>query len=161
MAMMATAARSALRLRKHRQLFADDIFLLFACSCLIAATVIMYRIASFLYLYADGWWLMQTDVLEKRMGWGQRMAFTFIALTWTAIYSVKFSFLWFFRHLIDRVAYMPIYWRVVAGVTVVGFGFCVVEIAIGCPWFDGSSRKCSSFANPMEKWSARLTYSFA
>lgn len=41
-----------------------------------------------------------------------------MVLTWTAVYSVKLSFMFFFRKLISSVRFLEIYWWVIMGVLI-------------------------------------------
>lgn len=43
----------------------------------------------------------------------------FIALSWTVVVAIKYSFLFLFRTLIRRVRVMEIYWRCVMSVTTI------------------------------------------
>lgn len=59
-----------------------------------------------------------------------------LELSWTSIFAVKFSFLFFYKTLVSRIRPMTILWRVVVGVTAVAWvagGLCVV---MECPYFD-------------------------
>ena len=58
----------------------------------------------------------------------------YIALSWTMLFAVKFSFMFFFRMLISRFRAMELYWRCLIGVMtftwLVGSGnhpFCTVS----------------------------------
>lgn len=141
MAIIAATARSVLQLRTRRRLFADDIFLLLACACLTAATVIFNVTSTNFFLGFDGWLLMPPDILKKKMLWFRKMIYIYTFLSWAVIYIVKFSFLCFFKLLIERLRGMLIYWKIVVGVTVVSFGFCVSEQVISCPSFNDSNCK--------------------
>ena len=67
------------------------------------------------------------------------------ALIWTSIFSVKFSFLFFFRLLVQRVRMMVIFWWVVTIATLAAWVFAFVAIFLPCPYFDlrGCKLDCS------------------
>ena len=138
---MAAVARIVLRLRTHRRLFVDDIFLLLACVFLTATTIILYEASSEIYLNPNDWMLLQPDVLHRRLARYQRLFFSFIPLSWAVIFAVKFSFLSFFRILVNRLRYMIIYWKTVVVVTVICFCFCASEAVLECPHFGADSSK--------------------
>lgn len=56
-------------------------------------------------------------------------------LTWAAIVSVKLSFLFFFKRLLDRMHRMLIYWYIVLtfSLAVSAYGFSVYIVP--CPYF--------------------------
>ena len=138
---MAAMVRTVLRLRKHRRLFIDDIFLLLACVFLTVATTILYVASSQFYVKYTDWLLLRPDVVQKKVLFYQRMSFTYIPLSWAAIFAVKFSFICFFRTLVDRLRCMIIYWKIVVVVTAICFCICASEAGIECPHFDIKSRK--------------------
>lgn len=141
--MITAAVRSALRLRNYRRIFVDDIFLFLACAFLTVATIIVYKISATQDL---SWLLMQPDGLQKTLVWYHQMIFAYLLLTWASIFAIKLSFLCIFRTLVDRLANMVLYWRIVVGVTVISFGFCVVEVFIECPHLKASDSKFTSSA---------------
>ena len=63
----------------------------------------------------------------------QRYVNVILILSWITINAVKFSFLFFFRQLIDRVKPLVIYWRIVlvACVGAMVYGICAFFVA--CP----------------------------
>lgn len=46
-----------------------------------------------------------------------------MVLTWTAIYSVKFSFMFFFRKLVSRVRSLEIYWWAILSILIPSAAF--------------------------------------
>ncbi|KAI9823815.1 MAG: hypothetical protein M1826_007636 [Phylliscum demangeonii] len=146
LAIIAAVVRTAYRLRSQRRLFVDDLFLLLACIFLAAATIVLYTTMTDLYLSYSSWTLLlaaDPDGAVKRGVRYLRRFFAYASMTWTAIYAVKLSFLFFFRVLVDRIRYMIMYWRVVLGATLVAGGLCVCESAIECPHFDAESLHCA------------------
>lgn len=138
-AMIAAAARTALRLKQHGRLFFDDSLLLVACIFLTAGTIITYLVTPSLYVPYSDFRLFHPNEFQRRVIWFQRMVFAFISLTWVVIFAVKLSFMYFFRGLVDRLTNMVLYWRIVLGAMAVSFAVCVSEAAMECPVFDVSS----------------------
>ena len=68
-----------------------------------------------------------------------------LTLSWCAIMAVKFSFLFLFRRLIDRIKPLIIYWWVVTAfnVVVLGYGVCVFYVA--CPSHHDSRMRMSTW----------------
>ncbi|KAI9833210.1 MAG: hypothetical protein M1826_000123 [Phylliscum demangeonii] len=134
LAIIAAVVRTVYRLRSHRRLFVDDLFLWIACVCLTVGTIVLYTMTTDLYLSYTGWTLFLAEDFEGGVKRGViylRRFFAYASMTWTAIYAVKLSFLFFFRVLVERIRYMTIYWRVVLGSTIVAFCLCVLQCAFG------------------------------
>ena len=141
LAMTAAAGRTVFRVRNHRRLFLDDIFLLLACIFLTVATIIFYIALPQTYVKHSYWLSMRPDVQLKKVAWYQKMSLAYKPVTWAVIFAVKFSFISFFRVLVNRLRYMIIYWKIVVAVTAICFCFCASEVAMGCPHLDVQVRK--------------------
>ena len=143
--MLVTVARLAIRAHQHRRLFLDDAFLLVGCACLCAGTGVLHRLLPVLYL--DERLILEPETTPlvpqdiENFIWYQKMAYSFVTVTWVTIFAVKFSFLFFFRKLISRLSGMITYWKIVISVTVVACGFSVCEKFIACPHFNLSAGK--------------------
>lgn len=94
----------------------DDGILLFGILCLISAMVLLFIFVDDLFLVealegntipAD----LPVDFLQGVFDF-ERLVVGALVLTWCAIISVKFSYLFLFRKLIDRLRPMVIYWWV-------------------------------------------------
>lgn len=94
---------------------------------MMLAEAFLYDVATLESLQPD--WLEQLYTYEKYVD-------VTLLLTWAAIVSVKMSFLFFFKKLIDRVQMMRIYWYFVIVITlaVSAYGFAIYILA--CPYFD-------------------------
>ena len=57
---------------------------------------------------------------------------SYLVVIWTLIFSIKLSFLWFFRLLVDRLRSFVIYWRVVVVVSILAYIFCAFNNFIIC-----------------------------
>lgn len=56
----------------------------------------------------------------------------FMVVSWTTIFCVKFSFLGFFRELVDRIRPLELYWKVVVVLTGISYCYCVSETFFSC-----------------------------
>ena len=97
-----------------QRIFADDYFFLLAFLALISSNGLLYYIISPLYLVSkDGpglenpFYLEITSLNTHRI---ERAVWTAETLAWTTIFSVKFSFLLYFRTLIKRLRALMILW---------------------------------------------------
>ena len=86
--------------------------------------------------------------------WLQKLTYAFLAVTWSAIFAVKFSFLAFFKTLVRRLQCITIYWRWVVGITAIVYALSVCDVFIPCPRFDLSAGKSLTFV-----WRRCRTYS--
>jgi hypothetical protein len=137
--LVSATARFYVRIRIQKQVSIDDAFLLFGICCLISALGIIYTISNEMYLVES--LLFSVPNLQLPPDWMQqsfdyqKFVTVSLILTWFSIISVKFSFLFLFRKLIDRVRYMVIYWWVVVifNLAIAGYGASVY--ILGCPWF--------------------------
>lgn len=71
--------------------------------------------------------------MGEKIDWSIDMGNTYLVLSQTVIFSIKASFLSFFRRLIDRLGRIIIYWKVTVTVTVIAFFFCASQAFISCP----------------------------
>ena len=144
---ISASARFYIRIRVQKQLSLDDGFLLFGIGCFICALAIlftyiddMYMTAAFLFRLKD--MELSPDFIQKSFDY-QKMAAVSLILTWCSIVSVKFSFLFLFRRLIDRIPVMVMYWWFVTVFNVAISGYGAVVYILACPYF--YSMKASMF----------------
>ena len=131
----------------NRGFYLDDCMLLVGCMCLIAQTILLSEMTPNLYLFQP---LQSTKIsslfnvpadISERWAWFEKCNYAFIAVAWTTIFSIKFSFLFFFRRLIDRLKGFIVYWRVVVAFNIVAWALSVCHPFISCPRFDLSAGK--------------------
>ena len=143
---MATTARIIIRVYQYHRLLLDDYFLLFACVLLCAGTGVLYHLLPMLYFYER----LNLNPTSVSMGsytmedlfWYQKMVYSYVVLSWASIFAVKFSFLFFFRTLIQRVSGgLFIYWKVVLVTTIITGCFNTYEVFISCPHFNLAARE--------------------
>lgn len=143
--MVTATIRMTMRLRAQRLLQLDDFFLIFACVCLTGATAVLNwgisPVYQVLQLQIEPFRAELPKDLSALIAWFQTILFTYIPLSWAAIFAAKFSYLCFFRHLVDRIRPMVIYWRVVVAVIAMSATLCILQAPISCPHMDSQARK--------------------
>lgn len=121
----------------------------FAVLCLCVAMVLLYIILEPLYtaevLIIDPASAEMAPNFLSEMLHLHRVSDAFIILCYTAIYAVKFSFLFFFRTLVRRIPKMLSFWRVVVAIT--GFAWVISSLSawLPCPYYDIRSRELLKF----------------
>lgn len=138
-ALFAAAIRTALRVRAKGRIFLDDVFLVFACLSLVAATVILHVQLGTIYLAEDLTELYRSGNFPDDVNVGEVVAEYHIAqyghgtMGWLTVFAVKFSFLCFFRQLVRNIQRLENYWRCVLTFNIVAFLYCIMYIAAECP----------------------------
>ena len=145
LAVVLTIVRFVIRLGVQKQFLIDDFFLLFGCVCAVVATGVLYSSLDWMYtiegvLTGSAILLPVASFLELSSRFHKRNTAT-LALTWTSIFSVKFSFLFFFRLLVQRVRIMVMFWWVATIATLVAWVFNIIAIFLPCLHFDVSIGK--------------------
>ena len=126
-------------MKKQRPLSIDDAFFAFSFVCLCASTILLYQLIPGLYfeqeLVLDPSAVPYKTVIEAipELLVYQKISYSHLTLTWNVIFSVKFSFLFFFRFLIRRLATLNFYWRIVVWMNAVCYILCVSDVFIACP----------------------------
>ena len=131
--MLAAVFRATLRIRQQQMFKIDDFLLILACACLTAGTVILpFALPS---VYALQRMALNPDlpvVPEDVLSQFRKLDFSYMSLTWMAIFAIKLSFLFFFRPLLDRLPRLIRYWRITLAVTVFEFFFCATDNVYMC-----------------------------
>lgn len=115
----------------------DDGVLLFGVSCLIAAMALLFTYVDKLYLVgavqsgAPGIEL-PSDFIEEAFLF-QKLGAAALILTWCSIVSVKFSYLFLFKKLIDRIPPLIIYWYFVAAFNAAVSAYGAAVYIAACP----------------------------
>jgi len=139
--LLAIATRFIIRFRMQKQPFSvDDGFLLVALGLLLSSLIIMYwQIMDRMYLIVA----LQRGVpgVIPPPDWMQ-VSFHFHKwvticgmLAWACVVAVKFSFLYFFKKLIDRLPALNYYWWFVVVFNIACLGYGIAIWYIGCPYF--------------------------
>ena len=141
MAIIAAVLRIYLRLRHDHRLDIDDYFLGLAAVNLCASAGVLLAARVLIYVQVRlslGLVTGQTPVLASELLYYHKLEEAASVLLWISIFAVKFSFLFFFRNLIQRVRPLKIWWHVVVGITVVAACTCVPLGFMVCPDFSSS-----------------------
>ena len=130
-----------IRLWAERRLRLDDCLLLTSCACLIAATGVLYYGIASVYFTAKleldpaaltGEGFSEQEILHQVYA-AQRINWTYITLSWTAIFLSKYGFLALFRSLVDRLPRMRNFWKATVIFTTLVFAFAICDIFVACP----------------------------
>ena len=76
-------------------------------------------------------WINELDFYQK-FNW------SYLAVTWTSIFLVKFSFLTFFSGLCDRLPRAELYRKITYGFCIVSYIIALVNAPIVCPYLGSS-----------------------
>lgn len=132
-----------IRIYTRRKLYIGDCVLLFGLACLSAATYLDFTRSRMVFL--NNALRIRPKIVptvSELMDLLNSMKFLhlYLALIWTTTFSVKLSFLIFFKQLIDRVSgRTTIFFWIVVAFTVVSWMFIVSEPFILCPYFDSKA----------------------
>ena len=137
--LISSCARFYIRIGVQKNFSLDDGVLLFGVGCLIAAMALLFTFIDKMYLVgatqSDPPGIeLPSDFIEEAFVF-QKFVTVALILTWCSIVSVKFSYLFLFKKLIDRIRPMIIYWWFVAvfNATISLYGASVYIAA--CPDF--------------------------
>lgn len=139
---VAVASRFYIKRRLVEQFAADDVCILLTLAGLIIALVLLW------VTYIDDMYLVQAlllnelpiadiplDIVQRSYHFTKWNAIM-LAMTWFSIMFTKFSFLFVFRRLVDRLRFWKIYWWCITG-------FCAVFLLYGssqygwiCPYWN-------------------------
>lgn len=137
--LIAASARMIIRIHVQKSLSLDDAFLLFGVACLICAIGLFFTFVDKMYLteatitnfkdveYPPNF-LMQMEDFQKWVA-------VCLILLWCSICSVKFSFLFLFRKLVDRVHWLTVYWWWLTIFCVLVWIYGAIAYILPCPWY--------------------------
>ncbi|KAF2871563.1 hypothetical protein BDV95DRAFT_572287 [Massariosphaeria phaeospora] len=148
LAVLAVLSRVFLKFRHKLSFGLDDYLLFFAASCLISGSGVLFLEIDNLYvgpaIQKDPSLVMHIDPVRMQSIFSNAIAHqhTFFTLLWTAIFTVKFSFLAFFYGMLNRMRTMKIYWWITAIVCVPSWATIVAIPFAICHHFGTESIKC-------------------
>ena len=120
-ALLFLLARTVIRCRYQRQLLLDDIFLFFGVLCLCAA----FGPLMLLFFHGEYTWSDINKIYDA-----------YFTLTYSTLFSVKLSFLFFFRNLLRRAQKMIVYWWTVLAIIFIAWPVSILAaVAPSCPIF--------------------------
>lgn len=137
--LVSVTVRYYVRFFIQKQLSIDDGILLFGILCLISAMVLLFIFVDNLYLVEalEGNVIptdLPVDFLQGVSDF-ERLVVGAMVLTWCSIISVKFSYLFLFRKLIDRVRSIVIYWWVAVVFNALISIYGIIIYAGVRPWY--------------------------
>ena len=140
----------------QKQLSIDDGILLFGILCLISAMVLLFIFVDDLFLVEalEGNTIpasLPVDFLEHVTQF-EKLVVGALVLTWCSIISVKFSYLFLFRKLIDRIRPMVLYWWVAVVFNALISIYGIIIYAGVRPWY------CTTISGT--SWILTLTHPF-
>ena len=125
LAISAATWRTAIRVRLGQGLEIDDGLLFLACIFITISTVLLYISISYVYMFEHLATHVDStstyDDLLKRLIWFRAMMVAHEVLCQSATFTIRLSFLLFFRRLIDRLGRIIYYWRSTVIVTAAVF----------------------------------------
>lgn len=131
-------SRTIIRLRYQKRLFVDDVLLAVAVISLCTTMGLLLYNSSLLYLMeAVTTGLYSPGGSSAARVEDQLNAFKLVYRglqfgSLTATFSIKFSFLLFFRNLIRHLDTIVLYWRVVLVIATSGWAYCVTMNFLSC-----------------------------
>ncbi|KAL6719722.1 hypothetical protein ACLMJK_001643 [Lecanora helva] len=138
---MAAVMRLTIRVRSKGRLFIDDMLLTFACLTLILASVILQIELGTIYIAEELTALYKSGrELPKDLDIPPVIARYHVAqdvhgtMCWLTVFSVKFSFLFFFRQLVNKIPNLEYYWKWVLGLNCVACLYCLLYVVAECQY---------------------------
>lgn len=131
-------ARIFARIRKEQRLYLDDALFFLATLCLIAGTTLVFIDMPYIYLQENVESSRQTppaDFLTQLIR-SEKIQDAGTVLLATTIFSVKFSFLLFFRHLLRLQRKLIYYWWFICIILIPSAAVFMFLDFISCDYFD-------------------------
>lgn len=152
--MISACARYYIRIFVQKQFSSDDGILLFGLLCLVAAISILLKVFDQMYIVgaSESGNLVHVplpaDFIEESYYFQKMVTFSLV-LTWFAIVSVKFSYLFLFKRLIGRIPHMIRYWWIAAVYNAMISIYGAIVYGVACPnYYSIKARKCSPTTIP-------------
>lgn len=146
-ALLAYFGRTVVRYR-HQKLLLDDVFLFLGVLCLCAAFGLLVKFAEITYTLLGphvGVWYISPNYESRMMQWS-KISYAYFSLTYSLLFSVKLSFLFFVRILVRRVHKMTIYWWTILAIMLIAWP--VTIFAPSCGVLGTSSSTTGFFKGP-------------
>lgn len=145
--LISASARFYIRIHVQKQFAIEDGILLFGISCLICAMAVLFPMINKMYMVGAAETQMPgfvppPDFITQAYDF-QKLAAAALMLTWCAIVSVKFSYLFLFKKLIHRMRPMLIYWWFATIFNAIISAYGVTVYIAACPYFY-SPKSCKS-----------------
>ncbi|KAL8671750.1 MAG: hypothetical protein Q9168_003745 [Polycauliona sp. 1 TL-2023] len=130
--------RGVVRARLNRKIYVDDGFFILAVATLIAGTIMTYLDIPYIYLQENVQAGTQAPPanLEQQLIHSVKIQNAAAVLLSATVFSVKLTFLVFFRALIRRLRKLEIWWWFVLVVAVITSIILICGNFISCPYYD-------------------------
>lgn len=153
-AIVAAATRLLVQVRVYRRLQVEDFFLIGACACLTAATLLTFIKFSDLY-HAEVFGLNAgllpiPDDVGQRSYSSEDLYYSAPVLAWTAIFFVKFAYLSFFKVLVNQLRKLKIFRNVLMAMVAISWVVCISTVYISCTKRGFEAGKSSFLPRPFK-----------
>lgn len=138
LALIVAGGRTYARVSKYHRPKVDDVFFYLATAMLIAGTGLLYADAPLIYLQANvqaGLQAPPEDIVAQLIR-SLKLQVALAALLGGAVFSIKFSFLLFMRHLIWQSPHLMVWWWIILGVCIPGAAVFMFTTLMSCSYFD-------------------------
>lgn len=148
---VSVSLRFYIRIKVQQAFSIDDVFLALAVCCMLCSVVIMYSVTlDNLYMVLE---LSASVPTAQSIGFSiedlpmssafLRPVYEFVkwitvnqALAWCSIIAVKFSFLFLFKKMLDRIPPMITYWWLVVAFNTIAWGYGFSTYFLNCPYYN-------------------------
>ena len=152
LAIIFAVSRISIRLYKFRRIYADDYFLFLAMAALIGSNGFYFVAVPELYFFSTASiTLAITPNIIQTATDSATYSIAAQVLSWTTIFAVKLSFIFYFRTLVQRLPWLMMWWRIVLAVCVPVAIVSICGTFIVCPYVGYSILGQSSAAMPLLK----------
>ncbi|KAK3171317.1 hypothetical protein OEA41_003401 [Lepraria neglecta] len=130
--------RTIARFYKSHRIAVDDGFFFLAVTTLVAGTIVLYFDIPYIYLQEDveaGLRAPPANLVEQLIQ-DEKLQDATAVLLGTAVVSVKFSFLFFFRGLIRQQKRLMMWWWCILVVLIPTAAILMFSSFMSCPYFD-------------------------
>ena len=140
-AVIATLLRGFVRWHYNQLRLIDDGFVVFSVACMTASFGLWITYVHEVYItealiYSPFTVLGSLSNVVQVAVDIQIFSTAYIVLSVTGIFAIKFSFLFFFRNLVDRIHKLQIYWRCIAIYTAIVWVVSICISPVACPFYD-------------------------
>ena len=138
--MTSACARYYIRIQVQKEFSSDDGILLFGICCLIVAIGLLLNFVDKMYIVGASesgnlvGVSLPDDFIEQAYDF-RKWSTVALVLTWSAIVTVKFSYLFLFRRLVGRMPQMSMYWWFAAAYNGIISIYGAIVYVVACPDF--------------------------
>ncbi|TGO58032.1 hypothetical protein BCON_0059g00110 [Botryotinia convoluta] len=142
LAITAAFIRFYIRIRIQKQFAIDDALIIVGILCITASIGLLFNYIDNLFMTealilgtSEIYTQLPKDFIQRVYDYSERSTISLMC-AWGAIVSVKFSFLFFFKKLIDRIKSMTRYWWVVFVLNLIIAGYGLAIYILACPHYN-------------------------